>query len=417
MFDPKKAAKFFGRMLALLAPILLLLLVLGLVTELWGRLADWRSLLGSGPFWLGVLRDMLPGSAALLGVYLLATSFVRALYGIGSHADARSFLHHRLFGQFKFGPWLRVQEGALEGGEGHVLTTVGGRGQLVIYNDSAVILQHAGQFTRFHDASAFANLESFEKLYDAVDLRPIRKLHTVEAMSSEGIPVSCEVDLRYQIENDGAQPTQSLPFPTSQARVLQAVAGRWIRGPDDSGKPSSLDWSERLSTFEADVILRSILARYPLDGLVLAPGGSGGSVRDPIRQELQHRLDLVAPKLGARILKVELGDIRVKDEVTRQWLEAWQAHWESFAMERQAEGRAKAVRHVEDAKTRAQAAMIRSITGVLRSLTTGADKVTSKIILARLCMALSRATDDPLTRVYLPQEAVNTLTKLKDLVL
>ncbi len=416
MFDPKKAAKFFGRGFVLLGPLLFLLLALGVTTELLGRLDRSLILFSSKAFWLAVGRDMLPGVAALLGTYLLAARFVQALYGMGSFADARSFIHHRLFGLFKFGPWLLVREGKVEGGAEHILNQVGGRGQLVIYNDSAVILQHAGRFTHVHDSSKFAKLEAFEKVYDAVDLRPLRRVSAVDAMSQEGIPVVCEADIRFQLESDGRRPVEALPFPVSGAQVFRAVASRWVGEADWAGKRDSLDWSERLVA-EAEVILRSILARYRLDQLVSMAPGTDDTVREKVRREFESRLNSAAARVGACVLKVELGDIWVKDEVTQQWIDYWKARWESVALERQAAGRAESIVEVEDAKTAAQVLMIQNLTGVLKSLASGADAVTSKIVLARLCMALSRTTTDPLTRVYLPQEAVRTLRELKRLVL
>jgi adenosyl cobinamide kinase/adenosyl cobinamide phosphate guanylyltransferase len=121
--------------------------------------------------------------------------------------------------------------------------------------------------------------------------------------------------------------------------------------------------------------------------------------------------------LGARILSVSLGDIKVEHEVTQQWIEAWQARWERWATERQALGQASMVEQVENAKTRAQVMMITDITEALRPLMTSSDqKITSRLVLMRLFMVLSRAQADPLTRVYLPQEAVNTLKLLNDMI-
>jgi regulator of protease activity HflC (stomatin/prohibitin superfamily) len=411
MFSPEKMLRFLVRLLVVLLPTLAVLFTLGYVTEL-SRGGGERS---NALFFLAVARDMVPGLLALVVVHLLAERFVQALFKLPSLTEARSFVNRSLFGLSKFGPWLRITEGKAENSEGHTLSQAGGPGHLVMYNDSAVLLERAGQFTRIR-GTGFVSLEPFEKIYDVVDLRPQRWVYPVSAMSKEGIPVTCDAEISYQIDYEDLEPTEEEPYPAPEHTIFRAAVCTWIREANRPMETRTMNWSGRVIISDTEGSLRSILSQYPLDRLIgLIPDGS--NPREEIRCELEKRLRASVPKLGARILNVTLGDIKVDDEITQQWIDAWQAQWERWAMERQARGQAAQVEQVENAKTRAQVMMITNITEAFRPLMTASDQeITAKLVLTRLFMVLSRAQADTLTRVYLPQEAVNTLKLLKDLI-
>jgi hypothetical protein len=234
-------------------------------------------------------------------------------------------------------------------------------------------------------------------------------------MSKEGIPVTCEADIAFQIDGGQQPPTEVEPYPATQEKVFTAATSAWIREASRIRQKRNMNWSDRV-IFEAECALRAILAQYTLDRLIglMSPGTS--NPREEIRAQLEEELSLQAPALGARILGVELGDIRAKDEVTQQWIEAWKSRWERWVTERQAMGKAKQAEQLENAKTRAQVMMLTTISEALRPLMQQEQIVTSKLVLTRLFMVLSRAPSDPLTRIYLPKEAMSTLQLLRDLI-
>jgi len=408
VFSPEKLTRFLGKFLIAVVPVLAVLLALAVVTEL----IQGEGSRSPALFLLAVIRDMAPGVAALVVVDLLAARFVQALYKMGSLAEASSFMHSCVFGLSKFGPWLRITEGA-SGGKDQVLNQAGGPGNLVIYNDSAVLLERSGQFTRI-EKKGFARLQPFEKVYSIVDLRPKRWVYPVKAMSREGIPVICEADVAYQVDGGGLEPTEEEPYPVPEDTAFRAAVCTWIREASRPAESRIMDWSGRVIISETEGSLRTIVSQYPLDRLIGLTLDSANP-REEIRQELETQLRKNVPKLGAKILSVTLGDIKVDNEVTQQWIEAWKARWERWTAERAALGQAAQVEQVENAKTRAQVMMITSITEAFQSLAGSEQNITSKLVLSRLFMVLSRAQADPLTRVYLPQEAVNTLKLLKDM--
>jgi hypothetical protein len=410
MFSPQRAAKYLAKVVAKLLPVLGVVLVLGVLTNVRQTGSDWHD----AQFWLGVAANVVLAFLAVLGAELLGARFVQSLYGIERLGEARGIVHRSLFGLFKFGPWVRVHEGQARDGAVDVLSRVGGPGHLVVYNNNAVLLQKAGRFTGVHSRE-FVPLERFEKLYEIVDLRPARKILPVNAMSKEGIPVTCEADIAFQIDGGQQPPSEVEPYPASQERVFAAATSAWIREASRTRQKRNMNWSDRV-IFEAECALRAILAQYTLDRLIglLSPGTS--NPREEIRAKLEEELSVQAPALGARILGVELGDIRAKDEVTQQWIEAWKARWERWATERQAMGKARQAEQLENAKTRAQVMMLTTISEALRPLKEQEQTVTSKLVLTRLFMVLSRTPSDPLTRIYLPKEAMSTLQLLRDLI-
>jgi regulator of protease activity HflC (stomatin/prohibitin superfamily) len=415
MINPAKMARFLGKLFLVLLLIFAPILGLVLFTEL--RVADTsiRDVAGSWRFWLLVGRDLVPAVIALLGVYILAARFVQRLYRLSSLGEARSYVHHSLFGLWSFGPWLRSAEGVLEGGPEHVLNRLGGPGHLVIYNDSAVLLERAGKFMRVQ-GKGFLGLEPFERAYGVVDLRPLRRVHEVFALSKEGIQIVCEADISYQIDTEAQEPTEEEPYPASDETVFRAATCTWVREANRPQESRTMDWADRVILSEAEGTLRTLLARCTLDQLIGLTDPRDRNHREEIRAALEGELRAGVAKLGAQILGVELGDIRVADHVTQQWIDAWRARWEKWVTENLALGRALQVEKLEEAKTRSQVMMIKAISSAFRPMRKKEQAMSSRLILARLFMVLGRSASDPWTRVFLPPEALNTLKVLQDIV-
>lgn len=374
------------------------------------ELADvWSSL----AFWFEVVRDMLPGVVALVVAFEISAHFVRSLYKLDEMGAARSFMRRMLFGQLGFRPWLLAIEGKLGADEKHVLIRVGGPGRLIILNDTAVLLQQAGRLTRI-ETQGFPKLKPFETIYDVIDLRPKRKQHEVIAMTKEGIPITCEVDITFKIEDGGQEPTNDIPYPVQKEAVFKAITSQWARHIDIA-RTGKLNWEDLVVVGYADGVLRSILARYPLNQLIRPVKLEDGQEKPPrqaIRVELEGEIRGEVPALGAKILHVDLGDIRVDDKVTQQWIEAWQTEWESWRRERQAMGEAEYAQQVEAAKAQAQIDMIAAIAQAVQSLDMDDPRVASQHLLLRLITILRRASSEPRTRALLSSHVIRILREL-----
>lgn len=423
MVTPDWALRHLRRILPWLGIPVLLIVLIGLVI-------GWALNRPVSPFVLA-LRGFLfsfPFLIAFVTVLGIASYFLRTLYKISTPADALSFLWRLLFGVWKFAPYLLVKEGKIAVGEGSVLHKVGGPGYLVIYNDTAVITERCGRLERILSSHLpqrgnYPLLAPFEKIWEIVDLRPQQWTFQVHGMTRDGIPVVCEADIRFKIDDrirDATgqlrpkPPTEDEPYPFTPEAVFKAATARWIREPDFKGPP--MDWRGRVVVGFTEGILRNILAEYRLDWLLGPTGDNRVHPREHIRQRLREQLEQEAPRVGARILDVQLGEIKVKDEqIPTQWIEAWRAEWESQAVTTRVEGEAELLQ-IETIRARAQAEVLITLIRELQTVAVSDEEIRSYLLAARLAETLRWMSYDPFTRAFLPPEAIRTLHRLQDLL-
>lgn len=418
---PKWAFRHLKRVLPFAAPAITLVTLLGM-------LLAWIAQGGkpTNPLLFAVLSVVyaIPCLIAIVLAARIAASFVQTLYKIRTLGEAGLFLYRLLFGVWKFGPYLLVKEGQLAAGENSVLHRVGGPGYLVIYNDSAVVTERCGRLERILSAHLpkprnYPYLEPFEKIWEIIDLRPQQWTFPVKGMTRDGIPVVCEADIRFKIDDrpDGGAPkppTEDEPYPFTAEAVFRAATARWIRDPDFKGPP--MDWRGRVVVGFTEGILRNILAEYYLDWLLGPTGDEMEHPREVIRRRLEEQLQQEAPKVGARILSVQLGEIKVEDEqIPTQWIETWRAEWESQAAATRVEGEAELLR-MEAVRARAQAEMLITLIRELQSVAVSDAELRSYLLATRLAETLRLMSYDPFTRAFLPPEAIRTLHRLQQLL-
>jgi regulator of protease activity HflC (stomatin/prohibitin superfamily) len=245
-----------------------------------------------------------------------------------------------------------------------------------------------------------------------IDLRPQRWVFPVSAMSKEGIPVTCQADVIFQIDDGSKKPSQDEPYPAAESAIFSAATRKWMREAERSPDDQMFDWARRAIIGMTEGALRSILAGYLLDQ-ILGPAESGpdiGHHRKRIKEALEENLRTQFSDVGAKVMSVELGDIKVEDKIVQQQIEAWQALWQKWARERKAEGEAARLQVVEAAKAQAQADMIVAITQAFQSLTEARVVVPSQLVLLRMFEVLKRAAPfDPQSgMLFLPAEVLKT---------
>jgi regulator of protease activity HflC (stomatin/prohibitin superfamily) len=228
-------------------------------------------------------------------------------------------------------------------------------------------------------------------------------------MSKEGIPVTCDVDVVFQIQSGDEKPTGERPFPADMDAVFTAATSKWIREADLPEGDRVLDWKALVVVSGAQGTLRFILARYPLDRLI-APEREGEThPRRAIRDELGAALRLTAKNVGAKILRVELGQIKVADKVTQKWIESWRAHWDRWGAEYLAEADAAYVKTVGEAQAEAIALRIRNTANVLHGLALESRRAFYTGARMQLQLMLRNVGADSLALTYLPGEATKLL--------
>jgi hypothetical protein len=353
--DPKKMLLYYVKVLLAAAAFLGLLFILPIPAEMYREhisLANPSDLFAVPGIYRRLIRDMLPGILAVGAAFFLASNFTASLYKLGTWKEGLDHIGRCIFGQPSLSPTVRVSDGEVKTNDDDILTRVGGPGGIVIYNDSAVVLERGGRLTRVLGPGEIGTLERFEKIRDVIDLRPMRWEYEVDAMSKEGIPVTLYADVHFQIDMGHREPTQENPYPALEEAIFRASTSRCMRDADAGEDEQYLDWARCVILGETESTLRSIIARYPINALVgLEPVPTSNTdhthqavqeeftaasfataqarrenhPREAIQTKLKQKLREPAAKLGAQINKVQLGTIKVSGEVIGQWIEAWQA--------------------------------------------------------------------------------------------
>lgn len=377
------------------------------------------------PMALAAARLALPIAGSLVAIPLLASRLAYKLYATEHLAEAHNVLNRLAFGRLGRRPLVIVKRGEVTSGRDSFAERTGGPATFVIYNDTAVMTEQHGKLGRILGAG-IQDAEPFEKVWEAIDLRPQRWIYEVFALTKEGIPVSCKVDLSFQIDDQPREPWAQActdgPYPYAEDAVFRAATSKWIREPER--EDDCVTWAGRLVIGSAEGALRNILAEYRLDWLIAPPQPGQPHPRDEIRQRLREELEASAISLGAKLLDVEIGTIEVKarDEeaakqlshaVSKQWIEAWHADWQARTLVSRAEGEAELLR-MDSARIQAQAEMVVALTETLQSTIASQGTIEPYILALRFVEALRWMSYHPLNREFMPPEAMRTLKHLQE---
>ncbi|MBU1661601.1 MAG: SPFH domain-containing protein [Chloroflexi bacterium] len=400
MFDPKKVIAFYLKIIGSAVVLLGLLLSFSTLAELRAHFDDAPTVL---IFWLFVFLNIIPSLIAVWIVFHLPARFVQALYGLKDIAEGRTFIVSCHFGRPQVGPFVVVGKGTIEGGS-DALKRIGGPGGVLVFDDAAAILERSGKITRV-EGPGFSELEPFEKVWDTIDLRHQRWEYKVNAMTLEGIPVICMADVRFKIDDNGQKPTEESPHPMTREAVLKAAFCKWIREPDRSEPDRLMDWTKRVIVSHTEGALRTILACYNLDQLIEP------RFRQEIRDKLSASLKKSVPGLGAKIIKVELGNITIQDEVTQQWIKKWQAEKRRKAETLIAEGKALGTLLEAEAQAQVKLDMLRRSADILEDLKAKyGEDIPPRLIALRFADMIRNLSN---TMPFLPNDVVATLGVLE----
>lgn len=411
MFNWRRLGRFLGSMLGIAIPFLTMAFGLAVFTEVITHQEDLPGLFATSDFWLSLGLNMLPMIGAMGLTLWFAGRFLVVVYQLDSWQEGMAFLVRSRCGLRGFRPWTRVEKGAVCKGGAAVLDKAGGPGHLVVYQDSAVVLEQGGRLTEIV-GRGIHELDRFEKIYDVIDLRPKRAVRTVKAMTREGIPVRWDVELQYQIDNGHEVASDDAPYPMSREAVLRAATSRWV---SNSRSQPDLRWEDRLTFVATDRHLRLMLASRRLDQLIGLTVDQK-AVREAIQAELETRVREAAPQAGAKILGVRLDSLSVEDAVTQQWIKAWKANWQNWSAKRLAHAEAASIHQYEVAKAEAQMQMTSQITEALQQhLASRAipAQALPQMILMRLFSVLDRADFAPASRVFFPTQTMNALAGIR----
>ncbi|MCJ7736759.1 MAG: SPFH domain-containing protein [Anaerolineae bacterium] len=365
--------------------------------------------------YLNLGRDMIPAALGLVAAFVLTACFVTELYGLKTWSAGAQHMIRCMFGAPTHSPMIRVAQGRAQADTDHILVRVGGPGKVITYNNSAAQLEQGGRLTRIVPPGITVTLEPFERIRDTLDLRPMRWQFQVEALSKDGIEVTVEVDVIFQINTKGYSPTAKTPFPAVPSAIFRAATARVMRHPENDEPDDSLDWAQRLILDEAHECLRTTISHYALDALVGIERIYNQHPRQIIQSQLRESLLEPAAALGAQINDVRVGSIKVGDKIAEQWLEVWGQEWQNKALKLEKDGEAQRERARERAKAQAQAELIVEITHALDVASSQNTRISSEILAMQLLEVFNHLDVD-FQRAYLPGQGIDTIKSLHNLV-
>ena len=430
------------RMLLFLGLPLLVVLLLGLSIEAWLRgpefipdaeRVNYALLQDMGSLISTAVRQVLPVIGVFVAVPIIVTALFQKIYAVGSAEEAHDSLHRVTFGLVGRRPFVIVGKGQILFGKKTFAGRVGGPFTLIVYDDNAVVTEQYGRVKRVLGAGIH-RMERFEKIWEIIDLQPQHWVYPVFAMTKEGIPIRCEADLSFVIDDQPGEwgwPVHTGGLhPYSEEAVFKAATSVWMREPDHPERKRT--WAGRVVISFAEGLLRNILAEYWLDWLLAPPkpgqehqsSSDEGSPREVIRERLEEGLRTRIGKVGAKLIRVDIGPIEVQareDETTeklqdiipKQRVQAWYADWEARALGSRAEIEAALLR-VDTARLRAQAEVIAEIVENLQE-TIATQRVVEPYILAiRLVESLRWVSYNVYQHEFTPPETVQRLKRLRE---
>ncbi len=340
---------------------------------------------------LNVAGGMVPGIVVIVTALLLCANLVNALFGL--EGGGWEFLKHRFFGRPGFSPYLIIGGGKIVLGVDNVKKR-GGPAGIVLRKDSAIVLESGGRLTRVIRGPGFPTLEPFEKIWDIIDLRPQWWPFKVSAVTRDGIPITYEVAVKFQVG------------PTDED-IFTAATCKWIRDAWRTEPDRVMDWSKRLIIGDTEGVMRNrILARYNLDELLDV------RVRQRIRQDLFETLKAsAAQNLGVEVMEVVLQDATFQGQVLDEWAKTWKMQRDLEVAKIEADERLQELKLIERAQSQVRQEMLERTVKTLNAMTKRRKKVPIDYVLLSFIDMVEHIA--PAQKVFIPEDNLVKLEKIR----
>ena len=187
----------------------------------------------------------------------------------------------------------------------------------------------------------------------------------------------------------------------------------------DVWSPDGGDWRNTVKSI-ADGAVRDVVGRYDLEELM----PMSDKFRDRFKEELRQAINKVTSgALGVQTTSVDIGPMQIPEEARKRLLEKWLADWsirvaqsEREAMIRKGEAEAVIMKVKEVAWAQAQKQIIEEITAGFRSVGVTDGIQAPYIIALRSLETLEKMAADPATKILLPNDMMNQLQGLRQIV-
>lgn len=358
-------------------------------------------------FHFRVLRHLIIPALGWYLAYRAAVSLVQTLYDLPDWPAAQRLLSRlQSRGTSQAKPFPINRKVLAEARAQSALLRVGGPGRIAVTAGDVVVTELNGRFHRILGPGGHM-LARLEYIHSVLDLRPQeRQASDVRLTTRDGIEVSIDVTVNFRLDTGGEFPSKEKPYPYNEEAVRLAAYNQTVL-PD--GTISTWDNAPLNS---AKTNLTKIIATYNLDAL-LYTRAADDPLRD-IRNELIHKVRPFLFNQGIELTGLHLSRLELPQEVTDQYIQYWQTHWDTQIQLKKAEGDAAYLEEVEIAQAEAEMTMIQAIIeGVQRARTTSKTNNMNEIIALQLVEALGKMARQSQEILPLPDSIMSQLVEMR----
>ena len=294
-----------------------------------------------------VLRHFIPLVAGAWMARIAISRFLESFYDLPDQSVAKSLLSRLLAGGI---PGRSVgsinHRNFKEQLEKNPQLRIGGPGYLYVEPGTVALTERNG---RCSQALGPGNhpLGRFEYPAAVLDIRPQeREATSVKMVTSDGIDLTVDVSVTFQVGRGGQEPSRVNPFPFDPSAARKAA---YVE--TNLSDERTIAW-DTLTLFNTAAELRNLVAESRLDELIHTKQ-SGIHPHPRLKRAMEQRARQVMREIGVDVRDSRLGRFELPYPVVLQNINYWHAQWESARDLQQPESDKQIVNDADGARTNA----------------------------------------------------------------
>jgi regulator of protease activity HflC (stomatin/prohibitin superfamily) len=341
--------------------------------------------------------------------------------------DPSKIINYRLFGISKLPPplnmfsqfsYIIVKNGEIEKKDkwpAWSARNLGGPLTLIVFDGNALYLERGNRFSRVvGPGEKIPFLEWYETIKYVVDLHPKVKTDKFDVWTKDGIKIKMEVQIECRIGDPSKNdPANGVIYPYDPVAIKKAVERFSLRWPNrQEGEPSEFTWIDA-AWGQVTGIVPGYIGSRTLDDLFIADRKSGQILSPESIGEVKVKLNSATQAFGVFITDFQILKVDMPTEVYAHQKDQWKTERQSLVTIIEGQTKAFHIRSREKARADAQRDLIISIADGLKKNKSG--QYTEPLLLS-LSGILDNSLRDPLMRAYLANSTLETLEKIKTML-
>lgn len=342
----------------------------------------WLLRLVSNLFSWNAMKFLIIPLVPLTLAVLNGAQYIRDIYELNSFNLGLRYIQACLFGWDY--PRLAIRDGrqVLKPDEVNLLSSVGGPGYIFVTPGSAVLCESLKAPSSVL-GQGYYFITRFEIVKEIVDLTDQHGyISQTAAMTKDGIVVTIrDIHFRYRVWGGRRQGgvtgrSPEYPFPFAQRSIRNIVYNRAVR------RGSVATWAQAVQgTFDGEI--SNYIRSRQLNEIITEGDGINKAREEIKRNLLSPGLRERMRNIGCELLWFDIGHFSYEEPVVEEeWINTWAADWEGRAEFEKVIGDSKRDALIEQAKSEAQADLLRAMLEELNA--SGLDGDLNRDMLPRL---------------------------------